>query len=150
MPIADAVATIVGDYAAIYTYDAETKTFAVYRPDPGLAFLNTLTALTPGQAFFIEVTSPDGVVWQQAVSLTAARSVALVGGFNFVGWTGPELTSLADAIAGIRDLVRRCLRLGPGGAGVPDLLPRRARGPQHPGTSASPSRGRSGSSWTKP
>ena len=106
VPIADAVATIVGDYAAIYTYDAAAKMFAVYRPDPALAFLNTLTALTPGQAFFIEVTSPDGIVWEQAVSLTAARSVALVGGFNFIGWTGPELTPLADAIAGIRDLVR--------------------------------------------
>jgi len=40
------------------------------------------------------------------VSLTAARSVALVSGFNFVGWTGAELTPLADAIAGIRDIVR--------------------------------------------
>ncbi|MCZ6544637.1 MAG: Ig-like domain-containing protein, partial [Chloroflexi bacterium] len=106
VPIADAVATIVGDYAAIYTYDAATKTFAVYRPDPALAFLNTLTTLTPGQAFFIEVTSPDGLVWEQAVSLTAARSIALVSGFNFVGWSGPELAPLEDAIAGIRDLVR--------------------------------------------
>ena len=106
VPIADAVATMVGEFEAIYTYDAATKAFAVYRPDPALAFLNTLTALTPGQAFFIEVTSPDGVVWEQAVSLTAARSVALFSGFNFVGWSGPELTPLAEAIASLGTAVR--------------------------------------------
>ncbi len=28
--------------------------------------------------------------------------MALVSGFNYVGWSGPELAPLADAIAGIR------------------------------------------------
>ena len=106
VPIADAVATIEGDYAAIFTYDAASGEFLVYRPDPALAFLNTLTTLAAGQAFFIQVSDLAGVVWQQGVALTAARSVPLIAGFNFVGWTGPELTPLVDAFVGLGDAVR--------------------------------------------
>ncbi|MCZ6708411.1 MAG: hypothetical protein O7A71_10750 [Chloroflexi bacterium] len=112
MPIEVAVASIVGDYDGIFVYDPTinavnpSDNFLVYRPEPALAFLNTLTELRSGQAYFIFNSGPDGIVWQQGLAIVEARSVALVSGFNFVGWSGPELAPLEDAIADIRDLVR--------------------------------------------
>ena len=107
VPIADAVASIVGDYDAIFVYDPTinavnlSDNFLVYRPEPALAFLNTLTELRSGQAYFIFNSDPDGIVWEQGLAIVEARSVALVSGFNYVGWSGPELAPLADATAGI-------------------------------------------------
>ena len=113
VPITDAVATIEGDYAAIFAYDPSTGAFLVYRPGPALAFLNTLTELRRGQPYFIVVTDAGGVIWQQGTPIVEARRVLLVAGLNFVAWTGPELTRLAEAIAPLGESVRSAFMWDP-------------------------------------
>ena len=102
IPIADATASIAGRFDAIYARDAETQSYLSFRTAAPAA-LNSLQELRPGQALFINITDPEGALWAQGPALTAARDVPLVAGFNFEIWTGPDLTPIADAIAGLGD-----------------------------------------------
>ena len=92
--IAEAVASVEGSFEAIFAWDAERQQFLVYRPGV-LDALNTLTELVPGQAIFIVSDDPEGIVWQQGSAIREPREVALVAGFNLVGWTGPDGFSLS-------------------------------------------------------
>ena len=102
IPIADATASIAGQFDAIYVWDAETQSYLSFRTGAPAA-LNSLQELRPGQAVFINITDPEGALWAQGPALTEARDLPLVAGFNFEIWTGPDLTPIADAIAGLGD-----------------------------------------------
>ncbi len=102
IPIADFTASIAGQFDAIYAWDAETQSYLSFRPGAPSA-LNSLQELRPGDAIFINITDPEGAKLVQGRALTAARDLPLVAGFNFEIWTGPDLTPIADAIAGLGD-----------------------------------------------
>ena len=102
IPIADATASIAGQFDAIYVWDAETQSYLSFRTGAPAA-LNSLQELRPRQAVFINITDPEGALWAQGPALTEARDLPLVAGFNFEIWTGPDLTPIADAIDGVGD-----------------------------------------------
>lgn len=100
-PVADATASIAGSFSALFTWDAATQEFRSYRP--GLpATLNTLSELHRGDAVWIRATR--AATWQQP-SFGAARDVALLPGFNLAMWTGPDGTTVPEAIASLGDAV---------------------------------------------
>ena len=98
-PVAEATASISGQYDAIFTFDAATQAFQVFRP-AGLPLLNSLENLALGDGAWVNVTNPNGAVWQVPV-VDSPRDVPLGAQFNLVVWTGPDETSVADAVAGI-------------------------------------------------
>ena len=77
IPIADATASIAGQFDAIYAWDAETQSYLSFRTG-ALSALNSLQELRAGQAVFINITDPEGALWAQGPALTAARDLPLV------------------------------------------------------------------------
>ncbi|MCZ6706546.1 MAG: hypothetical protein O7A71_01185, partial [Chloroflexi bacterium] len=67
--IADATASIAGQFDAIYVWDAETQSYLSFRTGAPAA-LNSLQELRPGQAVFINITDPEGALWAQGPALT--------------------------------------------------------------------------------
>ena len=69
---------------------------------PARPFLNSLANLALGDGAWINVSDPNGAVWQVPV-VDAAREVSLVPQFNLVVWTGADGTPVGEAVAGILD-----------------------------------------------
>ena len=110
--IESATEGIEGDVFAIFAWDAATQAWLSFHVGAP-SFLNTLTVLTPGQAVVVLTDDPDGVVWNMGSAIVEARDVELRAGFNFVGWTGPELAPIADVMAGLGDAVESLFMLNP-------------------------------------
>ena len=101
--VADATASIAGQFSALFTWDAAAQAFKSFKPDAP-PFLNTLNDLAQGDGIWLHVSAAAGAVWEQP-ALSEARSVQLLAGFNLVMWTGPDATAVGDALAAIVDSV---------------------------------------------
>lgn len=101
--LADATVSIAGQFSSMFTWDASNQKFRLFNAS-ALPFLNTLTELTLGDGVWLRVSDPSGATWEQP-AFNAARTVALLAGFNLVMWTGPDGTAVTDAIAGFESSV---------------------------------------------
>ena len=119
----DATATISGSFTTLYTWNAADQSFQSLS-STGPDFLNTLTDLQAGDGVWIH--TPNGGSWEQP-AYREPRSAPLAPGFNLAMWTGPEGTSVVDAVAGITGQLevlftwdaaqQRFLRFSPTGPG---------------------------------
>ena len=92
----EALAELGDAFGAAFTWDAAGGQFLSYAPQAPI-FLNSLTLLRPGDGVWLRL---DGGVtsWPQS-PWDGARAVELEAGFNLVSWTGPNGTSVEDAVA---------------------------------------------------
>ena len=119
--VEEATASLSGSFTQLYKWDAGRQTFIRYRPESP-AFLSTVAGLAAGDGIWLH--TPDSGTWKQP-ALVAERSVELLPGFNLVMWTGPDGTSVAEAIDGLGDNLvalftwdgarQEFLRFAPGG-----------------------------------
>ena len=95
----DALASIAGQFDAVFTWDAVGQAFRSFRPAlPGP--LNSLDEFEHGDGVWIFVTDTEGARWEQP-AITDPRAVPLERGFNLVMWTGPDATPVEEAAAEI-------------------------------------------------
>ena len=97
----DDVATAVGSITdAIFRFDADTQSWVVHRPAVVVPGLNTLLTVNQRDVLFVRL--PAGAVaalsWDDALA-AGPVSVALLPGFNFVGFSGEGGTAVTDLLA---------------------------------------------------
>ena len=100
-PIEQVIENLFGEFESIFAWDATAQAFISFRPNLPAA-LNSLQELRPGDAVWVSVTQPNGAVWDSPL-IDAAREVPLREGFNFVTWTGPAGTQVAEAVESFGD-----------------------------------------------
>ncbi len=104
-PARTATASLAGGFSGLYAYDHVTGTFRTFvsaLPDT----LNSLDVLHEGEAVWIYSTAAGPRTWTQP-GLRHQRAIDLQPGFNFVAWTGPDGTPVAQAIAELGSAVIR-------------------------------------------
>lgn len=85
----------------IFTWEATAQQFRSFNAD-ALSFLNNLEQFNAGDGVWLRLVATVPLEWEQPI-VDQARSVLLQSGFNLVTWTGPDATSVVDAIAGFAD-----------------------------------------------
>ncbi len=100
--VAEATASIAGDFSALYTFDAATKEFRLFGGPDSPIFLNTLDEVQLGDGVWIFV--EEETVWLQPQP-RGGRSVGLLTGFNLVSWTGADGTPIAEALTSIAEFL---------------------------------------------
>jgi hypothetical protein len=97
--VTDATATIAASLGAFFTWDTSIPGFLTFNPTlPGP--LNSLQEVPFGAGVWTFIDGATPLDWEQP-AFSEARSVSLAQGFNLAMWTGPDGTSITDAIAGL-------------------------------------------------
>ena len=80
-------------------WDANALAFLSFNPALPIS-LNTLQVVPQGAGVWTFVTGAAPLAWEQP-SLREARSVPLASGFNLVMWSGPDGSSITEALANL-------------------------------------------------
>lgn len=96
--VTDALGDVLASIASVHVFDAGRQAFDSFT-SAAPAFLNSLDTLPAGAGVWLF--ADRAVAWAQPGVVTA-QSVALVAGFNLLGWTGDD-TPVAEAVAQIEE-----------------------------------------------
>ena len=102
-PVVDATASIAGDFRQHFPLGCDRPDVRQL-PAAGPLFLNTLTELTFGDAFWMFVSNSAGTTWMQPAS-SGAREVSVPTGVSLRLWTGPDGTPMEQAVASIAGML---------------------------------------------
>ena len=108
-PVEVAVASVADGFERVLQFDAGGQNFTRFDADAPLP-LNTLTEVALGDALWLQVA--QDTTWIQGRP-SASRDVDILPGFNFVSWTGPSQTPIAEALGEIVDSVDAVFTFNP-------------------------------------
>ena len=77
--VTDGLSTIAGKYSIVWAFDAATQEWKLYDTAPGA--VSTLTSLTKGQGYWMQVTEDCTIVY-------GGNPYSLTKGWNLIGWLG--------------------------------------------------------------
>ena len=103
--VENAIEALGPNATALFTWNASEGVFRSFVADAP-AFLNDLTHLEGGGAVWVYASAAGA--WEQPSTLRP-RTISLETGANFAAWTGPDATPVAQAVAGISDVLRAAL-----------------------------------------
>ncbi len=94
--VADILASIDGAYDVVQRYDATHQGSPWLSYDPANPEAGDLQTLTPGEGFWIHMTS--AATWTLRVEQMNGASIALQPGWNLIGWPLPDEQTLPQAV----------------------------------------------------